>query len=125
MRRRLKYSYEVQKSVHSLCNDISKNQDKLYDEMREIKDVLKKLACENELDSVDLQPFFPCNDSDTLLRFMSNNDGNYEKRRKSFESFLYSIVTSNNTKKRLFSDALFHNLFSRNFILNNLWPCKG
>ena len=101
------------------------NQEKMASELSEVKDLLKRLACNADMESVDLQPYFPCQDNETLLRFLSNNDGQYEKRRKALDSFLYSIVTSNNSKKRLFSDALFHSLFSREYILNHLWPNKG
>ena len=84
-----------------------------------------RLGCNTDMESVDLQPFFPCEDNQTIMQFMTNSDGCYEKRRKAFESFLYSIATSNKSKKRLFSNALFHSLFVRNYILNHLWPSKG
>ena len=125
IRRRQKYTYDAVKSIHSKCNVITANQDKLASELAEVKELLKRLACNTDMESVDLQPFFPCSSNETILEFMSNRDGNYEKRRKAFESFLYSIATSNNSKKRLFSDALFHSLFARNYILSHVWPCKG
>ena len=94
-------------------------------ELMEVKNLLKRMACNVETESVDLQPFFPCSDNEVLRSFLSNTDGLYEKRRRALDSFLFSIVTSNNSKKRLFSDALFHSLFSRDYILNHLWPSKG
>ena len=100
-------------------------QDSLARELAEVKGLLKRLACSSDMDTVDLQPYFPCQDNETLLQFMSNNDGQYEKRRKALDGFLYSIVTSNNSKKRLFSDALFHSLFSRDYILSHIWTPKG
>ena len=125
LQRRQKNMYEVLKSVHTKCTDIASNQERLTTELGEIKDLLRRLACNADMESVDLQLFFPCSDNDTILRFMNNADGQYEKRRKALDGFLYSIVTSNNSKKRLFSDALFHSLFSREYILNHLWPSKG
>ena len=125
LRRRTKYTYDVVKSIHEKCSGFITAQEKLAGELGEVKDLLKRLTCSSDMESVDLQPFFPCSDNETLLHFMSNKDGQYEKRRKAFESLLYSIVTSNTSKKRLFSDALFHNLFSRSCILQHLWPCKG
>ena len=111
--------------IRDRCNTISTLQSQHSQDLNEIKGLLNRLACNSDMDSVDLQPFFPVTDNETILRFMSDSDGQYEKRRKAFESFLYSIVSSNPTNKRLFSDALFHNVFARNYIVRHLRPCKG
>ena len=88
LRRRQKNTYDVVKSIHAKCTDIVSNQEKLAGELGEVKDILKRLACNADMESVDLQPFFPCSDNDTIRKFLSNADGMYEKRRKAFDSFL-------------------------------------
>ena len=125
LRRRLRSTYNVVRSVHSKCESLEAQNEKMTNELGEIKELLKKVACNSDMESVDLQPFFPCTSNQTLLTFMSNSDGQYERRRKALESLLYSIATSNNSSKRSFSDALFHSLFARNYILQHQWPTKG
>ena len=94
----------------------------LSSEVSEIKAMVQKLTVDRDLDYVDMQPYFPCSSTKTLNDFLSNADGGYEQRRKSFEFMLYGVVTTT-TNKRLFQDALMSCLFTRPYVNTHKWPC--
>ena len=91
-------------------------------EVSEIKAMVQKLTVDKEMDYLDMQPYFPCSNNKTLNDFLSNTDGQYDRRRKSFEFMLYGVVTTT-TNKRLFEEALMSCLFTRNYVNTHKWPC--
>ena len=121
MRRNLK---NIGKTVQGNSEKIEYNGaklDQILKELSEMKPMLTRLTVEKDMDYVDMQKYFPCSSKNTLLAFMSNEDGEYEKRRKSFENMLYCSIT-NPSNKRLFSDTMMSCLFTRSFVNQHKWP---
>lgn len=73
----------------------------------------------NKVEKID--SFFPAKDNETLLKFLSNDDGRFDARANAFTSYISGICDPTETSIRTFSDSLMDLLFQRNYIQSHKW----
>ena len=98
------------------------NQSKMMAQLERIEKQLNRLAFSIDMETVDIYSYFPAKDNDTLMQFMSNEDGKFDEKRKQFEYMLYTCITNQKTMKKPFGDALKNLIFSRNYVSTHRWP---
>ena len=76
------------------------------------------------METENIDDMFPIDSMDTIDAFMSNNDGQFVKRKRELEKLIFSVWTPN-ISRRQFSDNLINILFTRKFIATHRWPHIG
>ena len=74
-----------------------------------------------DVSGVDVTKIFPIPDQSTLLTFMSNWDGDFPRRKESFEAMLYELATTN-SDQNCFATRLLKHLFAREYLRDYRWP---
>ena len=64
---------------------------------------------------------FPLDHEDDLEKFLSNDDGMYDQRRREFEMYLSTAIPSKPNPKT-FGNLIMNALFTVNFLSRNRWP---
>ena len=87
----------------------------------ELKNNYKRLSAHIDMAGMDILNIFPIQDHETLLKSMSNWDGDFLRRKESFEAMLYEVATTN-TEQNCFATRLLKTLFAREYLRDYRWP---
>ena len=98
------------------------NQSKMMLQLDRMEKQLNRLAFNIDMETVDIYSYFPAKNNDMLMQSMSNEDGQFDEKRKQFEYMLYTCITTQKTQKQPFGDALKNLIFSRNYVSTHRWP---
>ena len=86
-----------------------------------MKNNYKRICAKMDMTGMDILEVFPIQDQETLLKFMSNWDGDFLRRKESFEAMLYEIATTSSEQK-CFATRLLKTLFAREYLRDYKWP---
>ena len=68
-----------------------------------------------------IDEFFPATSNDTILKFLSNDDGKFEARQAAFEAYLSGLADPLGKHTKTFSDSLKDLLFDRDYVAQHKW----
>lgn len=68
-----------------------------------------------------LEDFFPANSNESIMKFLSNEDGKFEARSAAFTAYLSGVSDPAGNNSRLFSDSLKDLLFHRDYVAQHKW----
>lgn len=75
------------------------------------------------MDDKQTTQFFPIPNHETMMKFLKN-DEDFPKRKRDFESILFSVTSEEDLTQRQFQDALQTAILSREYLTNYKWPAQ-
>lgn len=81
----------------------------------------KRMCFFLDMNAPDLTDVFPIKDQKSLMMFLSNFDGDFQRRKTAFEAMLYEVATKEDPTSN-FSTTLMNTLFSRSYLREYKWP---